>query len=552
MFQSIKQLERFKTILFILAKNGFDDIISELGIERYLALALPKSSAKAKMLSRSERIRKTVEELGPTFIKLAQILSTRPDLIPLDLAEEFSKLQDQVEPLPFEQIEPIFIQEFGKSVDELFEGELTLLASASLGQVYKGRLKNNQEVAIKVLKPGVTKMIELDIAIMRKIATLLENKLQNYGIDSPLAIIEEFERTIKKELDFSIEALNLKRFAKNFENDTTIFVPKLFEELSSSLVLTMEYIQGIKVSNIKELKNAGLDPKKIAKRGFNLIAKQIFLYRFFHADPHPGNIFVLLDGRIAFIDFGMMGSISQKDRKHFLEVIYYIVKQEEEKAALAMLHLAKIKNEKIDKDAFAKDMGDVIRTYFYGSLKELNIKKMFHDIISLMSRYKVYFKENNYLLIKSLITIEGVGKALDPDFNAALNIKPFILRFYKENFSLGAYLLRASQMPKELSEFLVQFPSDIKTIIDKMKEGTFKIELEHIGLSDLEESIEKSANRLSIAIIIAALLIGSSLLLLVQIPPLLFNIPVLGLIGFLLAAIMGIILIHSIYKKGKL
>ncbi|WP_281951657.1 ABC1 kinase family protein [Nitrosophilus kaiyonis] len=551
MFNTIKELKRLKDIALILAKNGFYDLVAQMGLEKYIKISIPKKY-EYKKLSRNERIRKTIEELGPTFIKMAQILSTRPDLIPLDLANEFSKLQDRVKPLPFEKIRPVFIEEFGKSVEDIFAGNLELLASASLGQVYKGILKSGEVVAIKVLKPDIEETIFSDIAIMKKIALLLEDKLYKYGIDSPIAIIEEFEKTIKKELDFKKEALNLKRFSKNFENEEKIFVPKLYEEFSSKKILTMDFIDGIKVSNIKDLMDMGIDPKTIAKNGFDLLCKQIFEYRFFHADPHPGNIFVLKNEKIAFIDFGMMGSIGEKDRRHFVDMIYYVVKEEEEKAALSILKLSKIKNENLDIDAFSKDMGDVIRTYFYGSLKEINLKALLNDVISLMSRYRVYFRENNYLLVKALITIEGVGKALDPEFNAAQEIKPFIMNFYKEYFSINAFLSKASEMPKEFGDFLREFPADIKAIVDKMKSGHLKIEFEHVGLEKMEETIEKSSNRLSLAIVVSSILIGSALLLLSNTPPLIYDIPIFGLAGFITAIIMGGVLIYSIYKRGRL
>ena len=552
MFDTLRQVERSKTIVAILVKNGFDEIVSAMGIEKYIKFSVPRKSQETVKLSRYERIRKSVEELGPTFIKMAQILSTRPDLIPLDLADEFSKLQDSVEPMPFEQIRPRFMDEFGKDVDEIFDGELILIASASLGQVYKGRLKSGEEVAVKVLKPGVEEMIRSDLQIMYRIASMLEEKLHSYGIDSPKKILQEFEKTIKKELDYNTEALSLKRFAKNFEDDERIVVPKLYEEFSGTVVLTMEFIDGIKVSRTDMLEEAGIDPKEVAKTGFNLICEQIFEYRFFHADPHPGNIFALPNGRISFVDFGMMGSIAERDRKDFVDMIYYIVKEEEEKAALCVLKLAKVENDDLDRDAFAKDMGDVIRTYFYGSLRDIKIKNLFNDIVALMSRYKVYFRESNYLLTKALVTIEGVGTALDPDFNAAEEIKPFVIRFYKENFSLSAFFSRTSELPKEVSDFLMQFPEDIKSIVEKMKSGKLKIEFQHMGLEEMEETIEKSANRLSISVITSAILIGSALLLLAKTPPMLFGIPVLGLIGFVTAVGMGIVLIRSIYKKGRL
>jgi len=551
-FDTLRQVERTKAIITILVKNGFDDIVSAMGIEKYIKFSVPRKSQETVKLSRYERIRKSIEELGPTFIKMAQILSTRPDLIPLDLADEFSKLQDSVEPMPFEQIRPRFMDEFGKDIDEIFDGELTLIASASLGQVYKGRLKSGEEVAVKVLKPGVEEMIRSDLQIMYRIASILEEKLYSYGIDSPKKILQEFEKTIKKELDYNTEALSLKRFAKNFEDDERIVVPELYEAFSGTTVLTMEFIDGIKVSRIDLLEEAGIDPKEVAKTGFDLISEQIFEYRFFHADPHPGNIFALPDGRISFVDFGMMGSIAERDRRDFVDMIYYIVKEDEEKAALCILKLAKVENDDLDRDAFAKDMGDVIRTYFYGSLKDIKIKNLLNDIVALMSRHKVYFRESNYLLTKALVTIEGVGKALDPDFNAAEEIKPFVIRFYKENFSLSAFFSKASEMPKEVSDFLMQFPEDIKTIVEKMKSGKLKIEFQHMGLEEMEETIEKSANRLSISVITSAILIGSALLLLAKTPPLFFGIPILGLVGFVTAVGMGIVLIRSIYRKGRL
>ncbi|MGE4295715.1 MAG: ABC1 kinase family protein [Campylobacterales bacterium] len=501
---------------------------------------------------RNVRIRKTIEELGGTFIKMAQILSTRPDLIPIDLANEFSKLQDNVEPLPFGQIRPRFTEEFGKEVEEIFDGDLELIASASLGQVYRGTLKNGEKVAVKVLKPEAKEIIRLDLKILRRFAAIVENRLYAYGISSPLKIINEFEKALNRELDYTVEALNIKRFGRNFQDNTQLKIPRLYEEFSGNTVLTMELIEGVKVTHIAALKAAGIDPKAVAQNGFELFCEQIFVHRFFHADPHPGNIFAINDTQIALVDFGMTGSISERDRKDFVDMIYYVVKKEEEKAALAILKLAKIEDDGLDREGFAKEMGDVIRTYFYGSLHDISIKNLMNEIIALMGSYRVYFRENNYLLAKTLMTIEGIGKALDPEFNAADAIRPFIMRFYQESMSLSAFSSKVSELPKEIRDFLLEFPEDVKTIVKKMKQGSFKIEFEHVGLEAMESSIEKSANRLSIAIIIASILVGSALLLLAKIPPFVFGIPLLGLVGFFVALIMSFALILSIYRRGRL
>ncbi len=551
-WQTFRQLERYQQIVSVLLRNGFDNLVVALEVEKHIRIPFTKINEEIVHLSRGERIKKTVEELGPTFIKFAQILSTRPDLIPLELADAFSKLQDEVSPIPFSQIAQVFLEEFGKPVEEIFEGEMELVASASLGQVYKAFLPDGSAVAVKVQKPDITRTIASDIAIMRQIASFLKDRLREYGIDDADMIIDEFEKTIKKELDFNIEALNLKRFAKNFENNPNIKVPMLYESLTTRRVLTMEFIDGIKVSDIAALQEAGIETHLVAKHGFDLLSEQIFVHRFFHADPHPGNIFALADGRIAFIDFGMMGRISEKDQRYFVDLIYYIVKNEEEKAAYNLLKLAKIKDENINVDAFCKDMGDIISTYFYGALKDISIQNMLNDMIALMSRYQVYFREDNYLLTKALITIEGVGKQLDPDFNAAEEIRPFVMRFYKNSRSFGALLGKVGEIPKDVSDFVTDFPDDMRQLVEKLKNGTFKMEFEHVGLEALEQSIEKSFNRLSIAVIIAAVLMGSSLLSFARIPPLFFGIPVLGLIGFMFAFLMGVVLIVSIYKRGKL
>ncbi len=551
-WQTFRQIERYQQIASVLLRNGFDNLIIALEVEKHIHIPFTKPNTEILHLSRSERIKKTVEELGPTFIKFAQILSTRPDLIPLELADAFSRLQDEVSPLPFGEIEQVFLEEFGQSSDALFEGKLVLVASASLGQVYRATLKSGEEVAVKVQKPNITQKISSDIAIMRQIASLVKDRLKEYGIDDANMIIDEFEKTIRKELDFSIEALNLKRFAKNFEKSEKIKVPRLYEAYTTSRILTMEYIDGVKVSEIHKLQSHGIDPKEAAKNGFDLLCKQIFVDRYFHADPHPGNIFALDDGRLAFIDFGMMGRIGVKDQRYFVDMIYYIVKNEEEKAAYNLLKLAKIKDDNINIDAFCKDMGDIISTYFYGSLRDISIQNFLNDMIALMSRYQVYFREDNYLLTKALITIEGVGKQLDPEFNAAEEIRPFVLSFYKENRSLGAFWGKVGELPKDVSDFVTDFPDDMKQLVEKLKNGNFKMEFEHVGLEALEHSIEKSFNRLSIAIIIAAVLIGSSLLSFAKMPPLVFGLPLFGLVGFMIALLMGVVLIVSIYRRGKL
>jgi ubiquinone biosynthesis protein len=538
MRNSLYELKRTKEIIFVLAKYGFGDIVESLGF--------PVPYKKKPNLKRSERIRKAIEELGPTFIKLAQLLSLRPDLVPLELAKEFEKLQDNVTPLPFDVMKQVLEEEFERSYTEIFEEEFELLASASIGQVYKARLRSGDEVAVKILKPDIEEKIYADIAILMRLAKLLRERFLVYGVDL-VKIVEEFAKSIKKELDFNIEALNLKRFSANFRNNPNIKVPKLYEKYSTKRVLTMEYIRGVKISEIEELKKRGYDLKDITKKGFDLICEQIFIHRFFHADPHPGNLMVS-DGKIVFLDFGIMGRLSEEDAKNFIELIYYVIKNQEEKAALYVLKLSKVEGE-IDISAFKKEMADIISTYFYSSLKNVELRALIDDMLKVMSRYRIYFKEDNYLLAKALVTMEGIGKRLYPEFNAAEEIKPFILKLYRQTLSPFNLLKRSHELNKAIMEFISNAPNDINEIINKIKTGNLKIEFEHVGLESFEESVEKSFNRLSTAIVIAAILIGSSMLLSSNIPPTIHGISLLGIIGYIFASIIGIILIFTILRK---
>ena len=549
-FQAVKNTKRFTNILAILSKNGFDDILKKL--EKWGDFNIPVFNTKNNHhLTESQRIRYTVEELGSTYIKLAQMLSTRPDLISLDLVQEFEKLQDKVTPVDIKFIIPLFKEEFGKELEEIFVEPLELLATASIGQVYKGRLLTGEEVVVKVLKPDITKIIKDDLEILKQLAFFFDDYFKDYGINSVYAIVKEFENSIKSELNFKLEAMNINRFNAFFQNDKRIKVPKVYKEYSSSRIITMEFIKGIKVSNIQGLKQQNINTKDVAKNGFALLCEQIFENRFFHADPHPGNIFVTYDNKISFIDFGMMGTITKEEQKVLIDLISNISEKESEKVSLSILNMTNHPPE-IETNEFIRDMSIIINGYMYSDLKDINIKELFHDITVLISKYNISFKSSYYLFFKSLSTIEGVGRMLDPDFNAVQNIKPIVIKFYKSQFSIRTLLGKIKELPKEMIEFLDYTPKDLKEIFKLMKEGKFKVELEHAGLQKMEESIEKSFNRLTVSIIIASILIGSSLLLLAKTPPLVYDIPLFGIAGFSTAVVMGLILAYSIYKGGNL
>ena len=464
--QAIKNTKRFTHILTILSKNGFDDILKKL--EEQGDFQIPVFNKKENhSLNKNQRLRYTIEELGSTYIKLAQILSTRPDLISLDLAKEFEKLQDNVTPIDIKDISPIFKKEFGKELNEIFIEPLELLATASIGQVYKGKLLNGEKVVVKVLKPNITEIIKDDLEILKQLAFLFDDYFQEYGVSSIYNIIKEFENSITSELNFKLETANIIRFTEIFKSDKRIKVPKVYKEYSSSKIITMEFIQGIKVSKIEQLKKENINTKDVAKNGFALLCEQIFEHRFFHADPHPGNIFVTEDHKISFIDFGMMGTITKEEQKVLIELISNISAKESEKVSLSILNMTN-HPDNINQSDFIRDMSVIINGYMYSDLKDINNKDLFHDVTIVIAKYKISFQNSYYLFFKSLSTIEGVGRMLDPEFNAVENIKPIVLKFFKTQFSIKNLLAKIKELPQEMIEFLDYTPKDLKTIFKLM------------------------------------------------------------------------------------
>ncbi|MBW2367743.1 MAG: AarF/ABC1/UbiB kinase family protein, partial [Deltaproteobacteria bacterium] len=342
--RTYRHLNRYRQILSVFFKFGFGDLIERLSIDAYLEIGMQMISRKRRdrveKLTRAQRLRMAIEELGPTYVKLGQILSTRPDLIPAEFIAELSKLQDEVPPHPFEEIRSIIESELQNPIDDLFsQFDAQPIASASIGQVHKGRLLTGEAVAIKVQRPGIEKVVEVDLEIMLHLATLMERHVAEMALLRPINIVEEFARTIEKEMDYGIESANMRRFSLLFAEDSTTYVPKVYSDYSTRQVLTMEFVSGIKISHIEQLDAAGLDKKIITARGADLILRQVFVHGFFHADPHPGNLFVLPDHVICLLDFGMVGMVDRDTRERFVELMDAVVNRDASMTTRILLQL---------------------------------------------------------------------------------------------------------------------------------------------------------------------------------------------------------------------
>ena len=497
-------------------------------------------------------MRLAFEELGPTFIKFGQVLSSRPDLLPTEFVKELTKLQDSVPPFPFGDVKALIEAQFGRPLTEVFASfEEEPLAAASLAQVHRARAKAGDEVAVKVQRPGIEDMIETDIRILRGLAALCERHLPESRYYEPVRIVDEFARTTRREMDFVREGRNIDRFRKYFAGDETVYIPKTFWDLTAPKVLTMEYIHGIKISELEQLQAAAMDRKTIAINGANLILKEIFEFHFFHADPHPGNIFVLENNVIAPVDFGMIGILDEEIVRQLGIVFTAIVKKDVDMLVNVLLSIG-LAPEPIDRNAFRLELGDFLERYYELPLKQLIIRIIINELMGIIRRYRLRFPPELVMMAKALVINQGVGTMLYPEFNIIEHARPYVQKLIMRRLDPARQLKEFSKLAGETAVFFKKLPSDLREILSKMRKDELGIRFEHRGLERLIGELDRSSNRLSFAVIIAALIIGSSLVFQTGAGPKLFGYPLLGLAGFLVASILGIWLLVGILRSGRL
>ena len=554
--RTYRHLNRYHRILRVLFKYGFNDLVDRLHIDQYLESGLQMINRKPReqiaRLSRPERLRLVFEELGPTFIKLGQLLSTRPDLIPADYLDELARLQDEVPAFSLAEVHAIFREELGRSPDEVFHYfDAEPLAAASIGQVHRARLDSGAEVVVKVQRPDIDTVIAVDLEILAHIAGLMEQYLEEVQGHRPTAIVQEFARSLSREIDFAVELANIQRFARQFERNPAIHVPLVYPELSTQRVLVMEYVLGIKASMTTQLREQGYDLPLIAERGATLVMEQIFVHGFFHADPHPGNVFILPDNVVCFIDFGQMGRLSRKDREDFTDLVLDLVAGDERTIVDGVLQVT-VQLGEVDREALGRDLGSLMDLYLYRPLDELEAGRILQDLLDLVTRHKLTFKPAFYQMMKALSTVEGVGLMLDPKLELIRLARPFMRRIRLERMRPARLAEEIARTGSGYLRLLRELPEELRAILRQLRGGRMRIEFEHHGLQALGAALDRVSNRIAFAIVLAALIVGSSLIVLSDIPPHWHDIPVIGLLGFLVAGIMGFWLLLSIIRHGRM
>ncbi|WP_027136725.1 AarF/UbiB family protein [Gaetbulibacter saemankumensis] len=552
-----KSIVRYNQILRVLLKYGFEDLVKTLKDKNkytFLRRFVPKSSRRhAEQFTKWEKMRLVCEELGPTFVKFGQILSNRPDLIPFDLVLQFEKLQDNVPPMPDKMAKEVVVSELHDEIENLFAWFAPKpFASASMAQVHKVTLKSGKRIALKIQRPGIKQIILEDIKVMYNVADILEHRIPSLKSFDPVGLVRNFEQSILKELDFIHESINAQRFYNNLMNDTDYdqyaSAPKVYPEYTTEKILALEFISGVKIDKMRKLEESGMDKKVIAKRLSVSFFKQIFEYGFFHADPHPGNLLVLPNRHICYLDFGMMGSILPRDIRVFGDLFLAITQKDVNKIIRALQQLS---NETVIRDMrkLEFEINEFVEKYYVREVHQNEISTILLELKDIIVANDLKVPTHFYLFARAMVTIEGVVSKLDPKLDQFEVVRPYLSKTVARNYNpliLGKKVLNSIF---EISDYLEEFPKDLKNAIRKINSGQIKVDLTHKGVDAMVNTIHRVTKQIVTAFIIVALIVGSTLFTINEISPLWNGVSAMAIIGFSLAFILGIGLVRDLIKK---
>ncbi len=546
--KAVRHLGRFKDIAVTLFRYGFDDVLERLDLPG--KIIFEKIRKVDREMSTWERLRHTLEDLGPTFIKFGQIMSLRPDLVPNALIVELRKLQDEVAPVTYEAIREVVEKNLQRPLAEVFSlFEEKPLAAASLAQVHRAVIRESgQVVAVKIQRPRIRQVIEPDLYIMEIVAGQLNERMEAAQIYDLPNLVQEVKKTLLRELDFTREARNMKIFRSNVAQNKDVYVPFLVEKYTTEQLLTMELVQGTKLKDLRP--EDDFDPEILAKRGMSLTVKQVLEDGFFHADPHPGNV-VILDGNVfCLLDWGMVGRLTRRTRYDLIDLINAVVDKDSEKILSILLSLAQVRGS-ISPRRLEREILDILDVYHSLPIQELNIGHLLLDITTMLRENRLQVPVDLAIMIKALITAEGTARQLYPELNVVEEAKPYVRRLAMERWRPDVVWRDFRRNVSDLLRLQKELPVRFNQIIEKIDRGDLKIRFRHENLGGLRNTIQNITNRLTLGIIIAALIIGSSMIITTGVKPLLFGFPALGIIGYSVSGVLGLWLVFNIIRSRK-
>ena len=552
-----RELPRLREISSVLIRYGLGDLVRRAGVstllERTGQVLQWGQASEVAHLEPQQRARLALEQLGPTFVKLGQILSTREDLLPPAWTDELNRLYSRVAPVPFDDLLPQIEQALGRSPFEVFANlEREPYAAASIAQIHRASLPSGTPVILKIRRPGIVAKVDADLRILEHLAHLAEQEIPELRRYRPVDVVGQLRRSLERELDLAVEARNTERFARNFAGDLDVLVPRVYWEWTSSSMNVQEHIEGIRGDDLEAIDNAGLDRKAIAARSVDAILKMILVDGFFQADPHPGNVMCLPGNRIALIDFGMVGRLSAARRSQIVNLLAGFVHHDEETMLEVLLDWRS--NEAVNEARLAADLGELAVDYSDAQLKDLKIGTLLHRVSAILREHSIVLPADLALLFKALITLEGFGRQYDPEFRLVDRAEPFLNRAMSERYQPVDALRRGQATLSDFLGLVASVPRDLARLVKDARHGRMRVELDLKRLDAFGDRMHSAIDRATIGIMTASLVVGSSIVMTVAGGPTVFGVSLLtycGLVGYLIAFVNSLWVILSIWRSGR-
>ena len=556
-FSAARELPRLREISSVLIRHGLGDLVRRAGVSTLLERAGQVlqwgQAGEVAHLEPQQRAKLALEQLGPTFVKLGQMLSTREDLLPSAWTDELNRLYSDVAPVPFDDLLPQIEQALGRSPYEVFtKVEREPYAAASIAQIHRATLASGTPVILKIRRPGIAAKVAADLRILEQLAQLAEQEIPELRRYRPVDVVGQLRRSLERELDLAVEARSTERFARNFADDLGVLVPRVYWEWTSSSMNVQEHIEGIRGDDLQAIDSAGLDRKACAARGVDTMLKMILVDGFFQADPHPGNVMWLPGNRIALIDFGMVGRLSPARRSQIVDLLAGFVHHDEESMQEVLLDWRS--NDAVNEARLAADLGELAFDYSDAQLKDLKIGTLLHRVSAILREHSIVLPADLALLFKALITLEGFGRRYDPEFRLIDRAEPFLNRAMSERYQPADAWRRGQATLSDLLGLVTSMPRDLARLIKDARHGRMRVDLDLKRLDTFGDRVHSAINRATIGIMTASLVIGSSIVMTDGGGPTVFGVSLLtycGLVGYLIAFVNSLWVIFSIWRSGR-